>query len=125
MPRSSEITWPLSGGNQQKAIFARWITGSVRILLLDEPTHGVDIRSKAEIYHLVRELAAQGVAIVLVTSELEEIETLCHRTEMEHSAGKGVIPALMPGGSACPGWGPKACFSLFSLPAAGARTQRG
>ena len=51
----------LSGGNQQKAIFARWITGPLRILLLDEPTHGVDIRSKRQIYDIIRELTAEGV----------------------------------------------------------------
>jgi ABC-type sugar transport system ATPase subunit len=79
MPAITALMTQLSGGNQQKAIFARWITGPVRILLLDEPTHGVDIRSKAEIYRIVRELAADGVAILLVTSELEEIEALCHR----------------------------------------------
>jgi ribose transport system ATP-binding protein len=69
----------LSGGNQQKAIFARWITGPLRILLLDEPTHGVDIRSKRQIYDIIRELAAEGAAILLVSSELEEIEALCER----------------------------------------------
>jgi ABC-type sugar transport system ATPase subunit len=84
MPAISALMTQLSGGNQQKAIFARWITGPVRILLLDEPTHGVDIRSKAEIYQIVRELAADGVAILLVTSELEEIETLCHRALILH-----------------------------------------
>ena len=69
----------LSGGNQQKAIFARWITGPIRILLLDEPTHGVDIRSKAQIYDIIRDLAADGAAILLVSSELEEMEALCDR----------------------------------------------
>jgi ABC-type sugar transport system ATPase subunit len=84
MPAISALMTQLSGGNQQKAIFARWITGPIRILLLDEPTHGVDIRSKAEIYQIVRELAATGVAILLVTSEVEEIEGLCHRALILH-----------------------------------------
>jgi ABC-type sugar transport system ATPase subunit len=74
----------LSGGNQQKAIFARWITGPLRILLLDEPTHGVDIRSKRQIYDIIRELAAEGVSILLVSSELEEIEALCERAILLH-----------------------------------------
>jgi ABC-type sugar transport system ATPase subunit len=74
----------LSGGNQQKAIFARWITGPLKILLLDEPTHGVDIRSKRQIYDIIRELAAEGVSLLLVSSELEEIEALCQRAILLH-----------------------------------------
>jgi ABC-type sugar transport system ATPase subunit len=74
----------LSGGNQQKAIFARWITGPLRILLLDEPTHGVDIRSKRQIYDIIRELTAEGVSVLLVSSELEEIEALCQRALLLH-----------------------------------------
>jgi ABC-type sugar transport system ATPase subunit len=69
----------LSGGNQQKAIFARWTLGAPRVLLLDEPTHGVDVRSKGQIYGIIRQLAAQGVAAIVVTSELEEFEALCDR----------------------------------------------
>lgn len=84
MPAITALMTQLSGGNQQKAIFARWITGPVRILLLDEPTHGVDIRSKGQIYNIIRELAGNGVAILLVSSELEEIEALCHRALLLH-----------------------------------------
>lgn len=84
MPAISALMTQLSGGNQQKAIFARWITGPVRTLLLDEPTHGVDIRSKVQIYGIIRELANSGVAILLVSSELEEIEALCHRALLLH-----------------------------------------
>lgn len=79
MPSIEAMMSQLSGGNQQKAIFARWVTGPVRVLLLDEPTHGVDIRSKAQIYDIIRNLAAEGVAIILVSSELEEFEALCDR----------------------------------------------
>lgn len=75
---SSSMT-ELSGGNQQKAIFARWISGSVRVLLLDEPTHGVDIHSKAQIYDIIRGLARNGCSILMVSSELEEFESLCDR----------------------------------------------
>ena len=60
----------LSGGNQQKSIFARWITGPLRVLLLDEPTHGVDIRSKGQIYDIIRELAVEGAAVLLVSRSL-------------------------------------------------------
>jgi ABC-type sugar transport system ATPase subunit len=84
MPAITALMTHLSGGNQQKAIFARWITGPVRVLLLDEPTHGVDIRSKSQIYDIIRDLAADGVAILLVSSELEEIEALCDRALLMH-----------------------------------------
>ena len=79
MPSVDASMTALSGGNQQKAIFARWVTGPVRLLLLDEPTHGVDIGSKAQIYDIVRGLAARGIAILVASSELEELEALCHR----------------------------------------------
>jgi ABC-type sugar transport system ATPase subunit len=84
MPSIDAMMSQLSGGNQQKAIFARWVTGPVRVLLLDEPTHGVDIRSKAQIYDIIRNLAAEGVAIILVSSELEEFEALCDRVVLLH-----------------------------------------
>jgi ribose transport system ATP-binding protein len=63
----------LSGGNQQKVIFAKWLHARCRILLIDEPTRGVDVGAKREIYALLRELAATGVGIVMVSSELPEI----------------------------------------------------
>ena len=66
----------LSGGNQQKIVLGRWLAHRPRVLLLDEPTRGIDVGAKAEIYSLIDELAASGMAIVLVTSELEELLTL-------------------------------------------------
>jgi ribose transport system ATP-binding protein len=63
----------LSGGNQQKVIFAKWLNARCRILLIDEPTRGVDVGAKREIYGLLRELAARGTAIVMVSSELPEV----------------------------------------------------
>jgi ABC-type sugar transport system ATPase subunit len=69
----------LSGGNQQKAILARWTSADLRLLLLDEPTHGVDVGAKGEIYDLIRAHASSGVAIVVASSELEELEALCDR----------------------------------------------
>jgi ribose transport system ATP-binding protein len=63
----------LSGGNQQKLLLARWLAIKPRVLLLDEPTRGVDIGAKSEIYHIISDLAAQGVAILMVSSELPEI----------------------------------------------------
>lgn len=69
----------LSGGNQQKAVIGRWLHAGSRILLLDEPTRGVDVAAKAEIYRLVRELADGGAAVVFVSGELEEIPLVCDR----------------------------------------------
>jgi ABC-type sugar transport system ATPase subunit len=63
----------LSGGNQQRAIFARWLATSPRLLLLDEPTRGVDVGAKAEIYRIIDEARAAGMAVLAVSSELEEL----------------------------------------------------
>jgi len=69
----------LSGGNQQKVTIARWLASGVRTFLFYDPTRGIDIRTKAEIYGLVRELAEAGAAVLLLTSELEEIKRVCDR----------------------------------------------
>jgi ABC-type sugar transport system ATPase subunit len=69
----------LSGGNQQKAIIARWLATESSVLILDEPTRGIDVGSKTEIYDLIGELARSGVAIILISSELPEILALCDR----------------------------------------------
>ncbi|HEY9011762.1 MAG TPA: sugar ABC transporter ATP-binding protein [Devosia sp.] len=69
----------LSGGNQQKAILARWLLADPSILILDEPTRGIDIGVKAEFYDMIGELAAQGRAILLISSELPELLALCDR----------------------------------------------
>lgn len=63
----------LSGGNQQKVVFAKWIYTDPKVLILDEPTKGVDIGAKKEIYNIINELAAKGVAIIMVSSELPEV----------------------------------------------------
>lgn len=68
-----------SGGNQQKLLLARWLDRSCRVMLLDEPTRGVDVGAKVEIYTLINELAAQGLAIVIVSSELPEVIGMCDR----------------------------------------------
>jgi ribose transport system ATP-binding protein len=69
----------LSGGNQQKVVLARWLLQGCSVLVLDEPTRGVDVGARSEIYGLVRELAAQGVAVVLVSSEVPEVLGLADR----------------------------------------------
>ncbi|MEO0012025.1 MAG: hypothetical protein RLZZ535_414, partial [Cyanobacteriota bacterium] len=63
----------LSGGNQQKLLLARWLAIKPKVLMLDEPTRGVDIGAKSEIYRIISDLAAQGVAILMVSSELAEV----------------------------------------------------
>jgi ribose transport system ATP-binding protein len=69
----------LSGGNQQKVVLAKWLAKKPKVLLLDEPTRGVDVGAKAEIYALLRGLAEQGLALLVVSSELPELITLCDR----------------------------------------------
>jgi ribose transport system ATP-binding protein len=69
----------LSGGNQQKAVVARWLVRDCKVLLLDEPTRGVDVGARAELYRLIHELAASGVAVVLVSSEVPEVLGLSDR----------------------------------------------
>jgi ABC-type sugar transport system ATPase subunit len=69
----------LSGGNQQKVVLARWLATRPRILILDEPTRGIDVAVKAEVHRIIAELAGQGVAILLISSELPEILALSDR----------------------------------------------
>ena len=74
-----QLTANLSGGNQQKVALAKWLSTQARIFLLDEPTAGVDVGAKSQIYQLVAELARRGAAIVMVSSEIPEILFLCNR----------------------------------------------
>jgi ribose transport system ATP-binding protein len=74
----------LSGGNQQKVALAKWLLSGARVLVLDEPTRGVDVGARQEIYQIIRELAADGVAIVIVSSDLPEILGICERVIVMH-----------------------------------------
>jgi ABC-type sugar transport system ATPase subunit len=69
----------LSGGNQQKVVIGKWLTRDMRILILDEPSRGVDVGARAEIHAIIRELAEQGVGVILISSEVEELPGLCDR----------------------------------------------
>jgi ribose transport system ATP-binding protein len=69
----------LSGGNQQKVVLARWLLHKCRVLLLDEPTRGVDVATKAEIYRIISDLATSGLGVLVVSSELEELVGICTR----------------------------------------------
>ncbi|MGK9065628.1 sugar ABC transporter ATP-binding protein [Stutzerimonas chloritidismutans] len=74
----------LSGGNQQKALLARWLMTNPRILILDEPTRGIDVGAKAEIYHLIAKLAEQGMAVIMISSELPEVLGMSDRIMVMH-----------------------------------------
>jgi len=69
----------LSGGNQQKVLLARWLCMDPKLLILDEPTRGIDVGAKAEILTLIRELASQGLGVLMISSELEELTEACDR----------------------------------------------
>jgi ABC-type sugar transport system ATPase subunit len=84
----------LSGGNQQKIAIAKALLTKPRILILDEPTRGIDIGAKAEIYGMMRELADTGIGIILISSELPEIIGICDRVIVMN---KGRIAAELPG----------------------------
>ena len=74
-----QLVATLSGGNQQKVVVARWMEADVRLLILEEPTIGVDVGSKAEIYHLLQLSLQKGLAVLLISSDFEEVERICHR----------------------------------------------
>ncbi len=84
----------LSGGNQQKVIIGRWLSTQPKILLLDEPTRGIDVLAKAEIYHLIRDLVDQGLTLIIVSSELPEIVSLSDRVlVMKEGRVAGILKA--------------------------------
>jgi len=87
----------LSGGNQQKTVLARWLATRPKVLILDEPTHGVDVGAKADIYQLMRDLAAEGIGIILISSELPEILHMSDRIVVMH---EGRITGVLDGQSA-------------------------
>ncbi len=83
----------LSGGNQQKVVLAKWLAANPRVLLLDEPTKGVDVGAKFEIHEMIRRQAANGLAVLVVSSDLPEILALSHRVlVMKEGALQGELP---------------------------------
>ncbi len=74
-----QLTGNLSGGNQQKVVLSKWLAKNPKVIILDEPTRGIDVGSKAEIYAIIDELAGAGVSIIMVSSELPEIINMCNR----------------------------------------------
>jgi ABC-type sugar transport system ATPase subunit len=92
-PSLETITAGLSGGNQQKIALAKWLARSCDVLLIDEPTRGVDVGAKAEIYQLLDELACEGKALLIVSSELPELIGLCRRIVVMRNGGiAGELP---------------------------------
>lgn len=83
-PNMQETIQNLSGGNQQKVLVGRWLLTNPRILILDEPTRGIDVGAKAEIHRLVSELAGQGVAILMISSEMPEVLGMSDRVAVMH-----------------------------------------
>ena len=80
----------LSGGNQQKVYLSKWMDTSPEILILDEPTRGIDINTKKEIYHFIRSLTDKGVSVIVISSEMEEIIGLSHRVIVMRNGSKSV-----------------------------------
>jgi len=95
--RSESVVSTLSGGNQQKVLFGKWLMFEPRVMLVDEPTRGVDVGAKRAIYELIRELAEDGMAMMIISSELEEILGLADRVVVMH---RGRITANLPAAEA-------------------------
>ena len=78
-PSINRMTKFLSGGNQQKVVFAKWLCADVNIYIFDEPTRGIDVGAKSEIYQIINDLVAKGAAVIVISSELPEILGVCDR----------------------------------------------
>ena len=83
-PSINQIVMNLSGGNQQKVVFARWLLMHAKVLILDEPTAGIDVGAKQEIYHLMNEIANEGRCVIMISSELPEVLGMCDRILVMH-----------------------------------------
>ena len=90
----------LSGGNQQKVVLSKWLATKPRLLILDEPTQGIDVQTKAEVHAVIADLARQGLAIILISSELPELLGMCDRIVVLR---EGRITAELPRGRGDPG----------------------
>jgi inositol transport system ATP-binding protein len=85
----------LSGGNQQKVILARWLARDPKVLIVDEPTRGVDVGAKAEVHQILVQLAARGIAVIMISSELPEVLAVSDRiVTMRQGRITGDMPAI-------------------------------
>src|SRR5258706_6739958 len=90
--RRDRIAGSLSGGNQQKVVLAKWLAAEPRVLILDEPTHGIDVGAKADILAIISELAQAGVGIILISSGIEEVRSMCdHLVVMREGRVTGIF----------------------------------
>jgi ribose transport system ATP-binding protein len=85
-PSHKQLVRNLSGGNQQKVIIAKWLANNSEIIVFDEPTRGIDVGAKAEIYKLMDEIASRGKSIIMISSELPELIGMSDRTIMMHES---------------------------------------
>jgi ribose transport system ATP-binding protein len=95
--RSSQLVGSLSGGNQQKVLLGRWLAMDPRVMVLNDPLRGVDANTKSDLYAVFQDLAAAGMAIVLVSTEIAELVTMCDRVAVFH---RGQVQATMSAGDA-------------------------
>lgn len=98
--RAPDVDTPvvaLSGGNRQKTVLAKWLATRPSVLILDEPTHGIDVGSKAEVHDIIRRLAAEGLAVLVISSDLPEVLLLCDRILV---IAEGRLAAELPGDEA-------------------------
>lgn len=95
MTKYSHLEQPiakLSGGNQQKVIISRWLLATKSILILDEPTRGIDVKTKSDIYHLIDDLTSKGLSIIFISSEMPELINMCDRiVVMSHGYTAGIL----------------------------------
>jgi ribose transport system ATP-binding protein len=97
--RAGQPASSLSGGNQQKVVIAKWLARDPRVVILDEPTRGIDVGAKYEIYTIINRLAAQGKAVLVISSELPELLGICDRI---YTLAEGRITAEVPIAEATP-----------------------
>jgi ribose transport system ATP-binding protein len=83
-PTAKQQVGLLSGGNQQKVVLGKWLARGPRVLILDEPTRGVDVGAKTEIYTIIDELAGRGVAVLMISSDMEELLGVSDRIGVMH-----------------------------------------
>jgi len=107
-PTVLQRTGQLSGGNQQKVVLSKWIYSNPEVLILDEPTRGIDVGAKYEIYTIINRLASEGKAIIVISSELPELLGICDRI---YALSEGRITGQMPVADATP----EALLKLMTL----------